>query len=369
MPDAGKRTREFEALTAPIAARAAGADSREGDLRPDIDLLAELGWLHACVPAAAGGQGWGTDADGGEPALDALRVLGRANLSVARLFEGHMNAVKLVALYGDADQRGAVAANVKNGALLGVWGADDFASPCTAQFEAEQIRLDGAKRFASGLGLVDQAIVTVEGQGGGPCMLLVPADEANRADAEGWTMSGMRATRSGRYEFGGLTLPSDALIGNEGDYLREPHFEGGIWRYCAAHLGGAEALYKEMLSCLAARNRTDDPDQRRRMVACATALETCRLWLMRCAREIEASDAGANKAALALLAREVTEATCRDTIEIVDKSLGMAAHKEGEPVERIKRDLSLFLCQAAPDAKRERAGRALFAVNDLAEMI
>jgi alkylation response protein AidB-like acyl-CoA dehydrogenase len=180
-------------------------------------------------------------------------------------------------------------------------------------------------------------------------------------------MAGMRATRSGRYDFNGLVLSADALIGQKGDYLREPHFEGGIWRYCAAHLGGAEALYKGMLAQLTARGRADDPDQRRRIVACAKALETSRLWLRRCAEEVEGRDASSGKSTLALLAREVTEDVCRTAIDIVDRSLGMAAHEEGSAVERIKRDLALFLCQAAPDAKRERAGRALVAVSDLAE--
>ncbi|MBU0669909.1 MAG: hypothetical protein KKG32_07585 [Alphaproteobacteria bacterium] len=37
----------------------------------------------------------------------------------------------------------------------------------------------------------------------------------------------------------------------------------------------------------------------------------------------------------------------------------MAAHEEGTAIERIRRDLGLFLCQAQPDAKRQRAARAL----------
>ena len=312
-----------------------------------------------------GGQGWGSEPSGSLVALDALRHLGRANLSVARLFEGHMNAVKLIALYADDRQRAAAFGQVRRGALLGVWGADD-PDDLTMTYAGEKIRLSGAKRFASGLGLINEAIVIASDGDGGTHMLLAPADARKRSDASGWRMAGMRATRSGRYDFSGLVLSADSRIGQKGDYLREPHFEGGIWRYCAAHLGGAEALYTSMLDQLTARGRADDFDQRRRIVACATALETSRLWLRRCAKEIEAPDAAPGKAALALLAREVTEDACRTAIEIVDRSLGMAAHEEGSTVERMKRDLALFLCQAAPDAKRERAGRALVAAGDLA---
>ncbi|EDL48060.1 acyl-CoA dehydrogenase family protein [Erythrobacter sp. SD-21] len=362
-------TSNFGELLIPIAERASRVDSPEGDLAPDIETLRKEGWLSACLPTADGGRGWGTEPSGSLAALDALRFLGRANLSVVRLFEGHMNAVKLIALYGDERQRAATFGEIRRGALFGVWGADDPGNPLTMVCVGEEIRLSGAKRFASGLGLVDRAIVIVSDGDGGPYMLLAPTSSTKRSDATGWTMAGMRATRSGRYDFRGLVLSADSHIGQKGDYLREPHFEGGIWRYCAAHLGGAEALYLKLLAHLTARGRTDDLDQRRRVVACATALETCRLWLVRCAREIEGSDAGPDKATLALLAREVTEATCRETMETVDRSVGMAAHQEGEPFERMKRDLSLFLCQAAPDAKREKAGRALFLSGKLVEMI
>lgn len=368
MPDMIDTSR-FGEIVAPIAERASRVDSMDGDLEPDIETLRQGGWLSACLPSADGGQGWGTEPEGSLAAFDALRITGRANLSVARLFEGHMNAVKLIALYGDDRQRAETFEDVRCGDLLGVWGADDPGDPLTMICEAEEIRFSGKKRFASGLGLVDQAIVIVSGDDGSPEMLLAPTGSSERSDVTGWNMAGMRATRSGRYDFSDLILSADSRIGQKGDYFREPHFEGGIWRYCAAHLGGAEALYENMLDQLAARNRADDPDQRRRIVACVKALETSRLWLRRCAHEIEARDAQPVKATLALLAREVTEDTCRTTIEIVDRSLGMAAHEEGSLVERVKRDLSLFLCQAAPDAKRDRAGRALVAEADLAECL
>lgn len=370
MPDRDHHVCELERLIGPVADRAGKADQANGDLRPDIADLSSLGWLKACLPRDHGGKGWGTEREGAIPALNALRALGRANLSVARLFEGHMNAVQLIFRYGNLQLKNTIARDICGAdILLGVWGADDPAHPFRFRKEDNAIRLGGAKRFASGLGLVDKAIVIAPGPGGEPSMLVVPVDDEMRGDSSGWNMAGMRATRSGRYEFEGLLATGETIVGDEGDYLREPHFEGGIWRYCATHLGGAEALYREMLKSLTARNRADDTDQRRRIVACATALETSRLWLVRCAEETATNDAEPSKATLSLLARQVTETACRDTIEIVDRALGMAAHEENSPVERIKRDLSLFLCQAAPDAKRERAGRALVRERQLAEML
>ena len=341
-------------VCAPIAKHAGRADRRDGDLGLEIDLLRDGGWLKACLPVDQGGAGWGTEPDATESAFDALRVLGGANLSVARLFEGHMNAVKLLALYGSARQLDALGVAVRAGTLFGVWGADDPASPLKQQDD----HLTGAKRFASGLELVDVAIVSVAREDG-PQLLLVASDRPERADASAWNMAGMRATRSGTYDFSGVHTAPQCFIGVPGDYLREPNFEGGIWRYCAAHLGAAEALYDAMRQALTERGRAGSPHQQDRIVRCAIAIETARLWLMRAAREVEAADAPPRKAALSLAAREVTEDSCRTVMQLVEQSLGMAAHEEGSTVERIRCDLSLFLCQAAPDAKRARAAQTL----------
>ncbi len=337
---------------------APASDCAQGMLDEEIALLAREGWLRACLPIRWGGSGWGCEPAGTLEAFDALRTLGRANLSVARLFEGHMNAVKLVMLYAGETVQRELACAIEEGALLGVWGADDPHEPLYCENNGEARSLTGAKRFASGLGLVGQAIV-VAATDAGPQMLLLPTAEEDRSDPSAWSMGGMRATQSGRYDFTGVEVGPGALVGEPGDYLREPHFEGGVWRYCAAHLGAAEALYSEMLEHLAERDRADDANQQRRIVTSATAVESARLWLLRAAQEVEAAGAGASKAALSLMAREVTEDACRLVAETMERAMGMAAHVEGSFAHRMLRDLRLFLCQAVPDVKRGKAAQVL----------
>ena len=341
-----------------IAAHAMSLDTHDADPAEDIKLLESQGWLAACLPESEGGNGWGSEPSGTGAALNALRRLGRANLSIARLFEGHMNAVKLLWLYADADLRESSFSAVRDGALLGVWGADLPAAPLTFECDEGQLRLRGVKQFASGLQSVDMAIVTASTDAGLQ-LLLVPTAEDARSDPTHWRMAGMRASRSGHYDFNDLSIPRANLVGKPGDYLREPHFEGGIWRYCAAHLGGAEALFDAMRDMLVEKERADDPHQQRRIVECACAVETARLWLVRAANKVEATNAPPDAATPFLLAREITEQSCRLVIDRTRQALGMAAHVEGSKVEMICRDLSLFLCQAAPDAKRARAAEAL----------
>jgi alkylation response protein AidB-like acyl-CoA dehydrogenase len=347
-----------EALEAFIAERAAASDRVGGDLSAQIGALDAAGWLAACLPRALDGEGWGSEPQGTEEAFDALRTLGRANLSVARLFEGHMNAVKLVCRHARPDLVEAVAARIADGALLGVWGADEREDPLRLDRTGGRVTLSGAKRFASGLRLVSLAVVTVEGEDG-PQMVLADTRDTQRVDLRPWRMAGMRASNSVRYDFTGVTLGEDRLLGKPGTYLEEPHFEGGVWRYAAAHCGAAEALYEDMLDQLLARERADDPHQQRRIAEAGMAIETARLWLLRAANAVEAPRASPGTCVLSLMAREVTDEACRKVMDLAARALGMAAHEEGSRTERMRRDLSVFLCQAAPDAKRARVAEWL----------
>lgn len=353
---------------ASIQQRAEAADRHDGDLTQDVRDLQSAGWLTACLPKAFGGAGWGCEPIGAEPAFDALRKVGRANLSLARLFEGHMNAVKLVHLHGCDELKADAFEAVANGTLLGVWGADVSDNPVGRTDGTEGVSLRGTKQFASGLGLVGRAVITVSTDQGTE-LWLTPVDDFARADPATWRMGGMRATRSGRYDFSGVLLGRFCRLGEPDAYYTEPHFEGGIWRYCAAHLGAAENLYEAMRDALITRDRTEDPHQQRRIAESAIALETMRLWIMRAACAVEADGAHPDKAALSLLAREVTEENCLIVMDRVERALGTAAYIEGSRVERTSRDLRLFLRQAAPDAKRAKAAEHLIESRALVERL
>lgn len=352
-----------------IGERAAAADRGDADLSADVEDLRRAGLLCAPLPRAYGGAALGLSPEGVAAALEVLRALGRANLSLARLYEGHVNTVKLIDLYADRPVAAGVFERVRGGALLGVWGADDLTPVTLTPSESGCYALTGAKRFASGLGLVTEAAVTAQTEAG-PQLLLVPVGETGRADPSAWQMSGMRATHSGTYDFDDVTVGASSLLGRPGDYLREPHFEGGVWRYCAAHLGGAEALYDLMLEQLDRRGRAAEPHQGARIAGAAIACETARLWIERAAHRVESGTGDGEAAtAYALLARDVTENACLAVIDLVERALGMAAHAAPNPVERIRRDLSLFVRQAAPDDKRTRAARALASRRARAEFL
>ncbi len=341
----------------------------ERGLVENVARLATEGWLRAPLPTSAGGQGLGTSGDAAaiELALGALRALGRVDLPLARLYEGHVNAVKLVELHADAPLRELVRAKVRDEhAVLGVWGAPGR-PPLRVRSTAEDgWTLAGAKAFASGLGCVTLAVASVADPHvpAASRLLVVDVDEPSRQHPDEWTASGMRATRSGGYDFEGLRIGTERMLGAPGVYEREPWFEGGTWRYAAAHVGAMEGLVDATVAALAARGRADDPHQGARIGRLAALAVGARATVERAAHAVETADpddVGATRRAvtLALLARELVEELAVDSLMLVERALGMAAFERGHPIERRRRDLGLYLRQAAPDAKLARAAAAV----------
>lgn len=349
-----------DALAPGIVARAGAADRGDATLAPDIEELRHAGLLRSPLDPAEGGVGLCWRDGAVEAGLDVLRVLGRANLAVARLYEGHVNAVKLVMLYGTPVLQARVAAAVRAGALMGVWGAEG-ARPVTLRLDDGRLLLDGVKRFASGLGLVSLTVLTAADAEGAQQLVVAPANDPRRADASTWQVGGMRATASGDFDVSGLRLDREALLGRPGDYQREPHFQGGVWRYSAAQLGGLEAIVEALRVTLSARDRLSDPHHAARFARGAMACETARLWVREAALTVEAPGAAPDSATRSVLARLAVERAATETMAEVDRALGTAAHFTDHPVERLRRDLSFYLRQAAPDESLHAAALALAA--------
>ena len=344
------------------------AGSRLPDLAAALAELRHAGVHTAPLPTAHGGCGLGLAAGTARALSDLLRRIGRTDLALARLVEGHVNAVLLVELHGERPVRDAMRSRVRDGALMGVWGADGPQPLEWVDAPGGAIVLRGSKRYASGLGHVDLALVTARSAPGAPVrMFLVPASDPARHDHDAWTASAMRATRSGGFDADDLVVEEDGCVGRAGDLTVEPWFEGGVWRYCAAHVGGAEGLIDRWSDLLTRTGRIDDPVQRDRLGRAMAEATAARAVVEAAADRIEAvaeapPEDVERAVAHGLLAREAVEGACVRILALCERSLGMAAHDARGPLDRMRRDLSLFLRQAAPDAKLSRAvGAALLA--------
>jgi len=216
------------------------------------------------------------------------------------------------------------------------------------------VTVRGAKTFATGGAFVTRPLVP-GALGDGWQMAVIPTDRVDvRDQPEWWRAEGMRASRSGRVDFSDAEISTDDLLGAPGDYLREPMFTGGSVRFAAVQLGGAQALADAAASYLAGLERTDHPIQQVRLGEIAVAVETGRLWLLGAARQAGA-DAEA-VVAYARMARTAIERVCLDVLEKTDRAVGARGLGQPGVLERVGRDLRLYLRQPNPDGALADAG-------------
>jgi len=97
--------KELVGAVADMQARAPALDQGSAFPAEDIALLRRLGALAAPVPTELGGLGLGTEPDAALDIMEVLRLIGRGNLSVGRLYEAHVNALRLVMRDGTPAQR------------------------------------------------------------------------------------------------------------------------------------------------------------------------------------------------------------------------------------------------------------------------
>jgi alkylation response protein AidB-like acyl-CoA dehydrogenase len=347
------------ALQPDIFAHAAALDETPAFPRADFRVLIEAGLLRASLPESHGGDGFGNGEDGADMLRRLLAQLGKSNLSVARLYEAHVNAIQLAFRYGTDEMKARCAKDAASDHLFALWVTDPPGGGVRLERQGSAFVLQGAKAFCSGAGIASRALITAAVPGGFQ-MLIVNLAQA-RVIPNGIRLAGMRAAVTGSVDFSGVDVAQADFLGAPGDYLREPVFSAGAWRGSAGAFGGLTALVnlhrKEMLD----RKRDADPSQRARFGQLLIAHETARLWLVQAARRACLEDGPAAEiVAYVNLARLAVEAACLDGMRLTQRGLGLGAFIAGHPAERICRDLAVFLRQPAPDETLDKAAAYFF---------
>jgi alkylation response protein AidB-like acyl-CoA dehydrogenase len=345
---------------------ATGSDDERAFPEEEMRLLREAGLLVAPLAREHGGLGLDGSSETLHQLLRLLCEIGRGNLSVGRLYEGHVNALQLIQIFGTDEQVARWSADAGRGLLFGVWNTEAQDGVRIVPVGGERFRLEGAKTFASGAGHVARPIVPGALPDGSRQMVVVPADEVRIAvDPTWWQPLGMRASASYRVDVSGVELASSDLLGAPGDYQREPWFTAGAIRFAAVQLGGARALHDALRDFLRALGRTEDPYQRHRAGQAAIAVETGARWLSGAAEHVDLTpDAGravdvTTVVTYANMTRLAIERACLDVMELAERSVGARGLLRPHPFERLVRDLTLYLRQPAPDAALAQVGQAL----------
>jgi alkylation response protein AidB-like acyl-CoA dehydrogenase len=339
---AGQISELFDSISALVQGLAVGAATCDRAAEFPLESMAKLrqaGLLMAPVPVEFDGYGLHQTGDA-EALFRLLHLLGYADLSLGRIFEAHVNALELIRQYGTHRQMKAAALAAQAGDLFALWVTDP---PQQGVQLTRDLILTGEKWFCSAAGAAKQALLTAGNQ-----MLVVPLTRSIRITERGVRLAGMRAATTGSVDLTGLKVHQDSLIGEPGDYLREPAFSTGAWRSSAVALGGLAALIETAREELRARGRADHPFQRMRFGQSVIAHETGRLWLLEAVKRIE-SASEQQAVAYVNLARTAIETATLDALRHIQRSLGLSAFIQGSRSERIARDLATYLRQPAPD--------------------
>jgi alkylation response protein AidB-like acyl-CoA dehydrogenase len=283
-----------------------------------------------------------------------LSAIGRGNLSVGRVYEGHVNALLLVQTFGTAQQQRNCAAAAKTGELLGVWNTDLPNDP----MRLEDDILKGSKNFASGADGLSAAIVTAAGPEGRQ-MALVPVRDLP-TDRSWWKPLGMRASGSHIVTFE-TRIDATDLLGGPNDYQSEPAFSAGFIRCAAVHVGGMQAVFDAYLAHLKKIGRADNAHQQQRLGSMATEVASGYAWLDYAAKGWTRSDKCPATALVACVnaARGAIERAALNVMELGERCVGVAGMMEGHPLERLSRDLRTYLRQPNPDGALASIGAAV----------
>jgi alkylation response protein AidB-like acyl-CoA dehydrogenase len=362
-----------------FVARADEYDRRACFPREDFDDLFTAGFLPASVPRDYGGLGFGPHAGETLPLWMMTKLLAKADLSLARCWEGHTNSLVLIDALGSPEQkRQWFDGVIESGDIWVAWSGEPQASkPGDPQRFGTTVTtvkggwiIDGSKAFATSATGAKWAILLVDtaGPGGarhsvaspGGVLLLACelADPSITVDGSWWDPIGMRATASHVVRFCGTFVPEENLIGPPDSYLKQGWQAAFIPHYAASFLGAAEAAYEYALAYVEHQGKTKDPYVQQRVGSMATNVRTGHIWLCNVAdlwddrRRQEAQLAGSQ-------ARHVIEHLVEETVHHCIRACGARSLIRPSSVERILRDLTFYQRHDNDDHILATIGRAV----------
>jgi alkylation response protein AidB-like acyl-CoA dehydrogenase len=174
-----------------------------------------------------------------------LAALGRVNLTVARVFEAHTDALAILAENGD---------DVPCGSTWGVFAAEAPHARLDAVTQGEQASLTGTKPWCSLGDALDAALVTAHVGDDRQLFRVDLRQPSVHADPpEVWVARGLRTVTSGPVHFDGTAARA---VGAPGWYLTRPGFHWGGIGVAACWHGGALGL-ADSVRRIAARRSGD----------------------------------------------------------------------------------------------------------------
>ena len=350
----------------------------------DFDDLFQAGLLAPVVPKEHGGNGLGPCTSDVFTLWMMTKEIARADMSLARCWEGHVNSLVLLDAMSTEEQKSRwFKGVVERGEKWVAWSGEPQArkpdEPIRFGTTVEKVDggyiINGNKVFATSAGGAQWAILLVNTAGPGgvrhaaaenldtvlmmACNLSDPSVEI---DTSWWDPIGMRATASHLVHFRNTFIPDEDLIGYPGQYLKEGWQTCFIPHYAATFLGAAEAAYDYALNYITTQKKIEDPYVQHHIGQMSVNVETAHLWLRHAARlwetgrYLEAQLAGSR-------ARHVVEHLAEDTVKRCIRACGARCLIRPSALERIYRDLSFYVRHDNDDQILATIGKSILGLT------
>ncbi|MGE0800592.1 MAG: acyl-CoA dehydrogenase [Lautropia sp.] len=334
-------------VSAPMAGPVIAASALDGILR-ETEALQPAARLAALI--AAGADSLPLPGKGATARRWALLCrVARADLSLAKLFEGHTDALAILAELG--------APRLPDGGSWGVWAAEapDGRLEIVDGSDVEVV-LHGRKCWCSGAGHLSQALTTAWRPGEAvPQLVAVRLRESGiRISDAAWHAVGMQQSESLDVTF--ENVPALA-VGEPGAYLSRSGFWHGGAGVAACWYGGAVHL-AEALRRGCAGPRSPDPFRLAAVGASDVALRSARATLHEAAAWIDHRPR-ADARVIALRARLAVEAAVEVVVARAGRALGAGPYCRDARFARMVADLPVFVRQSHGERDLATLGEAV----------
>lgn len=318
-----------------------------------VKELAGMGCMGILVPEQYGGSGLGYT----EYAL-IIEELAKVDPSVALTVAAHNGlCTNHILMHGNEQQKQKYLPKLATGEFIGAWGltepvsgSDAAAMLTTAVKNGDEWVINGSKTFITHGGVghvaVIMAVTDKSKHSKGISAFIVEKTTPGFIVSKKENKLGMRSSDTCQLTFDNCRVPSENLIGVEGDGFKQAMkiLEGGRISIAALSVGLAEGALQESLKYSGERHQFGKPINafqgiQFKFANMATEIEAARLMTFKAATIKDSGKPLGNIAAMAkLFASEVAEKCSNEAVQI----FGGYGFIKDFPVEKFYRDVKLL---------------------------
>jgi hypothetical protein len=287
------------------------------------------------LPAPGGGNTW--------ERWRALAAVAAIDLSLAKVYEGHTDALAIL----------AELTGLKAAGLWAVWAAETPHARVTFCGDTHGGTLSGRKLWCSGAAVVDHAVISAWTEGGEPILAQVSVRQPGvLVETGGWEAVGMSASESVSVVCEGARAEA---VGVADDYVARPGFWQGGAGIAAVWYGGTVAIARALAHSARVAH---DPHAAAHLGAVDVALRAAKALLMETAAWIDAHPT-TDASAPALRVRACVEAAANEVLLRTGRALGSGPLCGDASHAQRCADLPVFLRQSHAEHDLAALGRCI----------